>query len=92
MEETRETATFADAEQALLRAIVDSAEDGTGEDAQALAQALAILRQAQAVGGPAGGAASPAELHEALADRLMAARSSADALLTPSDGTPGSLL
>lgn len=59
MEETQDPVTFEQAEQALLRAVVDCAEGGDTEQAREAAEAVMILRQAQAVEGPAGGAASP---------------------------------
>ena len=58
MDETQAPVTFEQAEQALLRAVIDCAEGGDAEEAREAAEAIAILRHARGV-GPAGGAASP---------------------------------
>ena len=70
MEDTQDTVTFAQAEQALLRAVIDCADGGDTEQAREAAQALVALRQAQAMAGPAGGAASPATVEDAVQARV----------------------
>ena len=65
MDETQAPVTFEQAEQALLRAVIDCAEGGDAEEAREAAEAIAILRHARGV-GPAGGAASPATVADAV--------------------------
>ena len=70
MEDTQDTVTFAQAERALLRAVVECADAGDIEQAREAAQALVALRQALAMAGPAGGAASPATVEDAVQARV----------------------
>ena len=55
--------TFDQAEQALLRAVIDCADGGDTEQAREAAEAALILRQAQREGA-AGDAATPSRISE----------------------------